>query len=300
MTLARLFTVAALSIPLAQASVGVPNLSGWTLTWSDDFTGAAGSLPSSDNWLIDTGTSYPGGAANWGTGEVQTYTADPANLSLDGKGVLKITALKGGACGGSGQWTSARIETRRTDFACKAGGMMRIEASLNLPNVANGVGYWPAFWTLGSPFRGNYWNWPSIGEFDIMENVNSVDRVWATMHCGSNPGGPCKETTGFGNYKDCPGKPCQGNFHKFTFEIDRTKSVEAARWYVDDIIYWQILSTDLPADVWAQTAHNNVFILLNLAMGGSFPDGNYGAKTPLESTVSGGVYQIDYVAVYNK
>jgi beta-glucanase (GH16 family) len=35
---------------------------------------------------------------------------------------------------------------------------MRIEASISLPEVTTttGLGYWPAFWTLGSTFRGNY------------------------------------------------------------------------------------------------------------------------------------------------
>ena len=33
-----------------------------------DFT-----APLADNWAFDIGTSYPGGAANWGTGEIQTY-----------------------------------------------------------------------------------------------------------------------------------------------------------------------------------------------------------------------------------
>src|SRR5206468_734332 len=43
---------------------------GWTLTFSDDFSSCtAGSPISTANWLFDTGTSYPGGAANWGTGE---------------------------------------------------------------------------------------------------------------------------------------------------------------------------------------------------------------------------------------
>lgn len=33
-------------------------------------------------------------------------------------------------------------------------------------------------------------NWPGVGEFDIMENVNGIDRVWGVLHCGVNPGGP--------------------------------------------------------------------------------------------------------------
>jgi hypothetical protein len=43
----------------ASASVP-PTPSGWSLVWSDDFNGSAGTLPSSGNWIIDTGHAYPG------------------------------------------------------------------------------------------------------------------------------------------------------------------------------------------------------------------------------------------------
>ena len=40
------------------------------------------------------------------------------------------------------------------------------------------------------------WNWPAIGEFDIMENVNAVASVNYGLHCGTNPGGVCNEPSG--------------------------------------------------------------------------------------------------------
>lgn len=143
--------LAAAGLPFTLAAV--PNIEGFTLTWSEDFVGTANSLPNTANWIFSTGTSYPGGAANWGTGEIQTYTSSTENLALTGNGTLGITARRDA----SGAWTSARIETQRTDFACAAGGKMRIVGSLNLPPLGeNGVGYWPAFWALGGQFRGNY------------------------------------------------------------------------------------------------------------------------------------------------
>ena len=98
--------------------------------WRTDFDGDAGSLPSGDDWIIDKGHSYPGGPDNWGTGEIQEYTDSTENLQLDGEGHLKITALKNGD-----NWTSARIETKRTDFAAPGGGKMRIEAGLELQEL---------------------------------------------------------------------------------------------------------------------------------------------------------------------
>ncbi|WZH49532.1 family 16 glycosyl hydrolase [Fusarium acuminatum] len=290
----KILTALAALLPAVNAAV--PQIPGFTLTWSDDFVGTANSLPNLANWIIDTGTSYPGGPAQWGTGEIQTYTSSTNNLKLNGNGALQITAIKNSA----GAWTSARIETQRSNFMASAGGRMRIQASLNLPAVgSNGIGYWPAFWTLGSAYRGNYQNWPSIGEFDIMENVNGINRVWGVMHCGVNPGGPCRETDGLVGSRECPNSPCQRNFHTYTLEVDRTQTLEAVRWFVDGILFWQIVSTDLPADVWAQSVHSPHFLLLNLAIGGAFPNNNHGGSTPLASTVASATLQAEYIAVYN-
>ncbi|KAK2026318.1 family 16 glycosyl hydrolase [Colletotrichum zoysiae] len=290
----KLVSALAFGLPAAQAAI--PSIAGFTLTWSDDFVGSPNSLPNTGNWILDVGTSYPGGPANWGTGEIQTYTSSTNNIRLDGNGALQITAIKDGA----GAWTSARIETQRGDFMAQAGGKMRIQASINVPDVGeNSIGYWPAFWALGNAYRGNYWNWPGIGELDILETVNGQDRVWGTMHCGVTPGGPCKETDGLSGNRQCPNSPCPGNFHTYTLEVDRTQELEAVRWFVDDVLYWQVVESDLPNDVWVQAIHSPQYILLNLAIGGAMPNNKYGSSTPLANTVSGGTLQVEYVAVYN-
>lgn len=66
------FLAAAGLLPLTHAAV--PTIDGFTLTWSDDFVGTANSLPNTANWQAVTGTSYPGGAANWGTNEIETVS----------------------------------------------------------------------------------------------------------------------------------------------------------------------------------------------------------------------------------
>jgi hypothetical protein len=146
-----LFAVALTGLPVIKAAV--PTIAGFNLTWSDDFEGTSNTLPDSSRWIVTTGTSYPGGAANWGTGEIETYTSSTSNLAIDGNSSLVITAIKSA----SGQWTSGKVETVRQDFMAKPGGKMRIQARLNLPYVGdNSLGYWPAFWTLGASFRGNF------------------------------------------------------------------------------------------------------------------------------------------------
>lgn len=287
--------VMALAVRPADASVpGTP--SGWSLVWSDDFNGTAGTLPSSTNWIIDTGHSYPGGPGNWGTGEIQNYTSSTSNLSLDGSGNLRITPI------GSGQnWTSARIETRRADFKPADGRILRIEGRIQMPNVTGdaALGYWPAFWALGAPYRGNYQNWPSIGELDIMENVNGLNTVWATLHCGVNPNGPCNETNGLGNSRACPGSTCQSAFHTYRFEWDRSVSPNQLRWYVDGQQFHSISQSQLDATTWSNmTSHAGYFILLNVAIGGGFPNGVAGFSTPTSATVSGRPMVVDYVAVW--
>jgi len=129
---------------LAPVITAVPSISGFTLQWSDDFTGSSGTLPSSSNWIIDTGTQYNSGCpAQWGTGEIETYTSSTKNVALDGNGHLAITPLKSS----SGAWTSARIETVRNNFAPPANGRMIAQASIALPNLpaSQSQGLWPAF-----------------------------------------------------------------------------------------------------------------------------------------------------------
>jgi Glycosyl hydrolases family 16 len=296
-------TVAAVvvTIPLtqqAEASVPPPE-AGWTQVWADDFEGSAGSLPSSQNWIFDLGHGYPGGPGNWGTGEIAAHTNDPANVSVDGSGNLRITPLRDGA----GNWTSARIETQRTDFKPPAGGVLRIEGRIQMPDVGgdSALGYWPAFWALGSPFRGNYWNWPGIGEFDIMENVNGINSVWGVLHCGVNPGGPCNETNGIGASRACPGSACQSGFHTYRFEWDQSVSPNQLRWYVDGEQFHSVSQGQLPADTWNQmTGHGGYFVILNVAIGGAFPDGVAGRATPVPETVPGRPMLVDYVAVWSR
>ncbi|KAF0315635.1 glycosyl hydrolase family 16 [Colletotrichum asianum] len=281
-------------LPAAQAHV--PKIRGYALTWADDFNGRRNTLPDPDNWIIDTGTSYNGGPAHWGTGEIQTYTNDIKNVRMNGKGNLQITAIRNA----TGTWTSSRIETQRTDFMAQPGGKMIIQGSLKIPDLnGHGVGYWPAFWTLGAEYRGNYWNWPSIGEFDIMENVNLMDRHWGVYHCGTNPGGPCDESNGIGNSSTCPDSACPGNFHTYSIEVDRQNSPETLTWFVDGVQFHQVNETAIPDAVWKKTVHNPHFILMNMAIGGGFPNGIYGSETPTNATVSGGTYEAEYVAVYN-
>jgi len=276
----------------ANASAPTPP-AGWSQVFVDDFNGAAGSGVNTANWQYDTGTSYPGGAANWGTGEVETMTSSTSNVSLDGSGNLRITPLRDS----SGHWTSGRIETNRTDFQPPAGGKLRVESRLQMPNVTGAAakGYWPAFWMLGAPYRGNYQNWPSVGELDIMENVQGLNTDWATMHCGTNPGGPCNETSGIGGSTACAGATCQAGFHTYAMEWDRSTSPEEVRFYLDGVNFHTVKANQVDAATWANATNHGYFVILNVAMGGGFPDAFGGG--PDSGTEPGHPLVVDYVQV---
>jgi beta-glucanase (GH16 family) len=280
-------------IPLNSAQAAVPAPAGWTQVFADDFTGTS---LNTGNWQVSEGTSYPGGPANFGTGEVEVSSRN--NVSVAG-GNLSITAR--GA--GFGPWTAARIETNRTDFQPPAGGKVRFEASLRLPVATNGQsnGYWPAFWILGQPYRGNWWNWPSIGEFDIMEQVSGLNRTWQTMHCGTAPGGVCNESDGIGNGGAVGGQlnscspSCTTSFHKYSLEWSRADN--SATWYVDGRqVHRTTRGGNIPADVWDAATNHGFYVILNIAIGGQMPANN---GVPLNAATGGGGHlDAEYVGVW--
>ncbi|WP_028799009.1 glycoside hydrolase family 16 protein [Streptomyces sp. 142MFCol3.1] len=276
----------------ANASAPTPP-SGWSQVFLDDFNGSAGTGVNTANWQYDTGTSYPGGAANWGTGEVETMTSSTSNVALDGNGNLLITPRRDA----SGNWTSGRIETNRTDFQPPAGGRLRVESRIQMPNVTGAAakGYWPAFWMLGAPYRGNYQNWPGVGELDIMENVQGLNTEWATMHCGTNPGGPCNETSGIGGNTPCTGTTCQAGFHTYAMEWDRSTSPEEIRFYLDGVNFHTVRANQVDATTWANATNHGYFVILNVAMGGGFPAAFGGG--PDSGTEPGHPMVVDYVQV---
>jgi beta-glucanase (GH16 family) len=266
----------------------------WTLVWSDEFNGS-GAVGS--DWIYSTGTGYgcAGCPTNWGTGEIETMSSSTSNV-FQANGNLNIRAIHSDSNPTKG-WTSGRIETSRTDFQPPPGGAMAIEARLQQPdvNTTNGLGYWPAFWMLGAPFRGNYLNWPSIGEIDIMETINGRSSVFATLHCGSTPGGPCNETTGISSgERACVG--CQTNFHIYRMEFDKSVSPAEIRWYLDGVNFFSVNSNQVDATTWSNATNHGFFIIFDLAIGGGFPAAFGGG--PNSSTISGGTMVVDYVRVY--
>jgi hypothetical protein len=281
--LAVVVTAAALSIGVATTALATnpppaPG-TGWTTVFDDNFTGPAGSAPSY-NWMYDTG---PG--SSFGTGEIETMTNSASNVYLDGNGHLDITALDS-----NGSWTSGRIQTTSPNVGAPAGGELEVTASIEQPNA--GPGYWPAFWMLGPG------QWPENGEIDIMEDVNSLSEVSGTIHCGTDPGGPCNEPDGIGSgLTGCSG--CQSGYHTYTMILNRTNtSDESITFYLDGNPYFSVSENQVGAATWQAAFDHNLSIILDLAIGGGYPDGVCGCTTPTSATASGGTMSVGYVAAY--
>ena len=246
-----------------------PPAAGWQLVWSDEFTQADGTSPSSSNWGFDVG------GGGWGNNQLEYDTARTNNARIQG-GQLVIEAKPESYLGNS--YTSARMLTKGK-WSWTYG---RIEASIKIPK---GQGIWPAFWMLGANIDSV--NWPACGEIDIMENIgNTADQgiTHGTLHGPGYSGGGGLS----GTYTLPGGAKLSDAFHVFAVEW----TTNQIKWYLDNVQYFTLTPANLPGgSTWVFNAPQ--FILLNLAVGGGWP-GN-----PDGTTVFPQQMLVDYVRVYN-
>lgn len=81
--------------------------------------------------------------------------------------------------------------------------------------------------------------------------------------------------------------------------LDRTISNEILRFYIDLKQTFSLTKKQLGAAVWDQTVNQGLFLVLNVAVRGAYPDAVAGRKTPLAETVSGVRMGVEYVAVWS-
>jgi beta-glucanase (GH16 family) len=248
----------------------------WTLVWSDEFDGPAGSSFDRTKWTAETGGS------GWGNQEREFYTTRSENIALDGNGHLVITALPEPANStdtcwyGNCRYTSARIKTQ--GLFSQAYG--RFEARIRIPR---GQGLWPAFWMLGDNI--NTVGWPKSGEIDIMENIGKEPAVvHGTMHGPGYSG-----AGGIGGPYDLGTGAFADDFHVYAVEWNQA----GITWFVDDKPYFTTSLGSIPAGTTWVFDHP-FFILLNVAVGGAWP-GDPDATTTFPQTML-----VDYVRVYSR
>ncbi len=228
------------------------------LVWSDEFNGTGS--PNSSNWAYDLG------AGGWGNQEIQTYTNSTTNVRQE-NGNLVIDAIKSG-----GSWTSARVKTQNK----KTFKYGKIIFRAKLPT---GVGTWPAMWMLGENISSV--GWPACGEIDVMEHVGKNQNViQSALHTPSD----------FGDTQNKGSKTistASTEFHEYAVSWNADRMI----FYVDDVAFYTYNPSSKTAANWPFDA--NQFIIMNIAMGGTFGG-------PVDPALTSARMEIDYVRVYEE
>jgi len=229
------------------------------LVWADEFN--TNGSPDNTKWGYDLG------AGGWGNNESEYYTDRSENVIVEG-GFLKITAKKEDYQGS--QYTSARILTAgKFDF--KYG---KIEVKAKLPG---GGGTWPAIWMLGASI--NDVGWPASGEIDIMEHAgNRQGTIQSALHTPSSSG----DTTNRGSQMI---STVSTEFHVYSVEW----TSDYMKFSVDGVVHYTYNPPSKNSSTWPFDA--NQFIILNVAMGGSFGG-------VIDPAFTSSTMEVDYVRVY--
>jgi len=260
-----------------------PNIPSGTLVWSDEFSNAtaANAQPNPAVW------TYEAGASGWGNSELEDYcawdsTISPCNPSapsvyVGNNGYLHIVAAQPSP----GVYTSARLKTQGL-FSFQYG---RIEFRAQVPEAQ---GFWPAAWLLGNNVATA--NWPACGEMDVLERVNAAatpDWNAGSIHGTGFTGGNLSTKYNF------PAGQTAAGWH--TYGMIWSKGSVA--YYVDDptqpyVTYTPSSIAALSGSVWPYDSGQASYIILNLAVGGSWP-GSPNSTTPFPAQML-----VDYVRIY--
>ncbi|KAI4117239.1 MAG: hypothetical protein LQ338_007586 [Usnochroma carphineum] len=110
---------------------------------------------------------------------------------------------------------------------------------LDLAHMPGSVcGTWPAFWTTGP-------NWPSSGEIDIIEGVNTGAQNQVVLHTGDGctlAGGSCQGGSG------CPVKLAGSNNYGTDFN-NANGGVYATEWTSGSVNIWFFPRGSIPSDI---------------------------------------------------
>jgi beta-glucanase (GH16 family) len=243
---------------------------GWLLVWADEFNGDTLSASNWNRQVVKAGRFNE---------EWQRYTDSPTNAYIE-NGQLVIQAVHESDTHGLDQYTSARLNTAGKR-SWKYG---KIAARIKLPY---GKGIWPAFWMLGANIdeNGGDTPWPQCGEIDILELYGTKDDavVEVNAHYAGTDGQHAQ--MGAADYNLPTGKFAD-DFH--VFELGWT--AEKLVWSVDGEAF---ATLDITGEAFAEF-HEEFFLLLNVAVGGTF------AGRPDETTPFPQYMYVDWVRVYQQ
>lgn len=276
-TLLRLL-VALLSTPLGCFGQKIPQYTGYSLVWSDEFSNEG--APNPQNWAFEKGFVR--------NHELQWYQPENAyvkkgKLIIEGQREQKPNPTYNAQ---SQDWRKQRENINYTAASLKTQGLHswqygRFEMRAKIDTQA---GIWPAFWTLGVDGE-----WPRNGEIDIMEFYRGM--LLANVAWGS-------ETRFKAIWRDLK-KPIETfrdprwskKFHIWRMDWDE----KAIRLYVDgELLNFVELQYTINQDGTQKNSFRQPhYLLLNLAIGGDNGGDPSSSKFPSK-------YIIDYVRVYQK
>ena len=260
-----------------------PNIPSGTLVWSDEFNNstAAPAQPDPTVWAYDTGNSGFGNNeletyCAWGSNAAPCSTANPSEF-VGTDGYLHVVAQQPSP----GVYTSARLKTQGL-FSFQYG---RIEFRAMVPEAQ---GFWPANWLMGNNIATV--NWPACGEMDVLERVNaatSPDWNEGSVHGTGFTG------TNLGTKYNFPTGQTAAQWHTYGM-IWQPGSVQ---YYIDNpaqpyASFTPSSLSGLAGASWTFDGGQSNFIILNLAIGGSWP-GPPDNTTPFPSEML-----VDYVRIY--
>jgi beta-glucanase (GH16 family) len=227
------------------------------LVWSDDFLGTAGQAPSAAKWVHETGK----GSVIGGNGELEVYRNNRKNSYLDGDSHLVIAATLE-----NGVYYSARLQT----FGLFSAYQGTWQASIRYTTTK---GCWPAWWMMGNNPPG----WPTSGEVDAFE-VYGVPG-WAPQSTVWLPEGDVMANNIAAPFA------VDANWHTYQMVWDN----EGMHFSQDGVEYLSV--PPQPAAEWPYVPGNELYMLLNMAVGGT--GGGDPSNTTFPVTM-----EVDWVRVY--
>ena len=263
----------------------------WQLVWSDEFE--AEELNSA-YWNVENN------ARGGGNAELQYYA--PKNVTIEkhpvsGESCLVLNAIRENY--GNRPCTSARLNTQ--DKVTVEYG--KVEARIAFPHTADGL--WPAFWMLGNNLAHDLGNnddvdtradhlaeqglvvWPKCGEIDICEmgHVNGIKAGTQDRYFnGACHWGESFNNGAYPNYGQfCTADyPVQGDFHLFTLiwsEDSIAMYLDQDR-YPETEPYFQLSLRGKEVNQPGHYFNHPFYLVLNLSVGGFFPDMPAAEKYP--------------------
>lgn len=245
------------STPADPTSGGTP-----TFVFADEFDGPAGSAPSSSLWIA---SNY---CDRWGS--LSCNTSRSQNVSLDGAGHLRITALRERYTdphGARGTYTSARI---RSKIKFRYG---RVLARVRMPADK---GLFPSVWG-----RTDRRSDGVFGEYDITEVLGHAPN---RSYCSSHSWGGSNQRLA-GLTASTIGSRLASGFH--TYELDWTP--DAITYRLDDRLCATHTRSQVQPWPFDSTPGD---IMLGMAVGGSWPG------SPDSTTTFPATMLVDSVHVY--